>query len=102
MANTGKPTKTKALQVAEPPPIRPEVLTGEGDVGERVATLGRCFADGVIHHYHLSTGHMAQMPRSDVRPETLAALRPIIKMAVLPPFSVGEMTLRLYGALNYS
>ena len=71
MANTGKPTKTKALQVAEPPPIRPEVLTGEGDVGERVATLGRCFAGGVIHHYHLSTGHMAQIPRSELRPALL-------------------------------
>ena len=99
-ANTGKPTKTKALQVAEPPPIRPEVLTGEGDVGERVATLGRCFADGVIHHYHLSTGHMAQMPRSDVRPETLAALRPIIKVATsghvvpLPGFTEYFLSIR--------
>ena len=99
-ANTGKPTKTKALQVAEPPPIRPEVLTGEGDVGERVATLGRCFADGVMHHYHLSTGHMAQMPRSDVRPETLAALRPIIKVATsghvvpLPGFTEYFLSIR--------
>ena len=27
---------------------------------------------------------------------------PVVKIVVLPPLSVGEMTLRLYGALNYS
>ena len=28
--------------------------------------------------------------------------RPVVTMAVLPPLSVGEMTLRFYGALSYS
>ena len=76
------------------------MLTGEGDVGERVATLGRCFAGGVIHHYHLSTGHMAQIPRSELRPETLAALRPIVKAATsghampLPGFTEYFLSIR--------
>ncbi len=56
--------------------------TGEGDVGERVATLGHSFAsESMMHHYHLSTHHVFQMPRSDVRSETLAALQSIIEVA---------------------
>ena len=50
--DTENPTETKALQVPEPPPIRPEEPTGEGDVGERVATLGHSFAsESMMHHY---------------------------------------------------
>ena len=80
--DTENPTETKALQVPEPPPIRPEEPTGEGDVGERVATLGHSFAsESMMHHYHLSTHHVFQMPRSDVRSETLAALQSIIEVA---------------------
>ena len=80
------PTETKALQVPEPPPIRPEEPTGEGDVGERVATLGHSFAsESMMHHYHLSTHHVFQMPRSDVRSETLAALQSIIEVATGGP-----------------
>ena len=35
----------------------------------------------MMHHYHLSTHHVFQMPRSDVRSETLAALQSIIEVA---------------------
>ena len=48
--DTENPTETKALQVPEPPPIRPEEPTGEGDVGERVATLGHSFASESMMH----------------------------------------------------
>ena len=95
------PTETKALQVPEPPPIRPEEPTGEGDVGERVATLGHSFAsESVMHHYHLSTHHVFQMPRSDVRSETLAALQSIIEVATsgqavpLPGFPNHSLSIR--------
>ena len=86
-----------ALQVAEPPSIRPGVLMGEGDVGERVAALGRCFASELMmHHYHLSTRHVARTPRSDVRPETLASLRSTIEVAI------GGQAVPLPGFPNYS
>ena len=32
----------------------------------------------------------------------MSAATGIVKFSVFPPLSVGEMTLRLYGALNYS
>ena len=74
--DTENPTETKALQVPEPPPIRSEEPTGEGDVGERVATLGHSFAsESMMHHYHLSTHHVFQTRRSDIRSETLHWLR---------------------------
>ena len=34
-----------------------------------------------MHHYNLSTHHVFQMPRSDVRSETLAALQSVIEVA---------------------
>ena len=82
-ADTENPTETKALQVPELPAIRPEEPTSEGDVGERVATLGHSFAsESMMHHYNLSTRQVFQTPRSDVRSETLAALRSTIEVAI--------------------
>ena len=44
--------------------------------------FGHSFAsESMMHHYHLSTHHVFQMPRSDVRSETLAALQSIIEVA---------------------
>ena len=59
-----------------------EVPTGEGDVGERVATLEQSFAsESMMHHYNLSTRHVFQTRRSDIRSETLAASRSTIEVA---------------------
>ena len=50
----------------------------------------------MMHHYHLSTRHVARTPRSDARPETLASLRSTIEVAI------GGQAVPLPGFPNYS
>ena len=54
----------------------------------------------MMHHYYLSTRHVAQTPRSNVLPETLASLQSIIVVATsghavpLPGFTEYFLSIR--------
>ena len=49
----------------------------------------------MMHHYYLSTRHVARTPRSNVLPETLASLQSIIVVAT------GGQTVPLPGSAEY-
>ena len=66
-------------------------------------------AGAVLHHYHLTTGHVAKTPRSDVSSKTLTLLRPVIERAVggyavtLPGFHDHRLSIRniWHGAVGW-
>ena len=66
-------------------------------------------AGAVLHHYNLTTGHVAKAPRSDVSSKTLTLLRPVIERAVggyavtLPGFHDHRLSIRniWHGAVGW-
>ena len=66
-------------------------------------------AGAVLHHYNLTTGHVAKTPRSDVSSKTLTLLRPVIERAVggyavtLPGFHDHRLSIRniWHGAVGW-
>ena len=65
--------------------------------------------DAVLHHYTLTTGHVAKTPRSHVSPKILTSLRPVIETAIsghavtLPGFHGHRLSIRntWYGAVGW-
>ena len=66
-------------------------------------------AGTVLHHYNLTTGHVAKTPRADVSSKTLTLLRPVIERAVggyavtLPGFHDHRLSIRniWHGAVGW-
>ena len=66
-------------------------------------------AGAVLHHYNLTTGHVAKTPRADVSSKTLTLLRPVIERAVggyavtLPGFHDHRLSIRniWHGAVGW-
>ena len=66
-------------------------------------------AGAVLHHYNLTTGHVAKTPRSDVSSKALTLLRPVIERAVggyavtLPGFHDHRLSIRniWHGAVGW-
>ncbi len=58
--------------------------------------VGIAFVVGIVLYFLLTGGGI------DEAPDALEAPTSTVAEPVLPPLSVGEMALRLYGALNYN
>ena len=81
--------------------LQEDVEANDEDIGTNQSGIDSN-RDGVTRHRGEPAWHGSKLKIYQVHSERNQRLRRPWNPRVLPPLSVGEMTLRLYGALNYS